>query len=237
MEALTRLRRRRPAQYLAGVPRASAPGRSERWEAGARLRAPPPDEFGAPPGSHPRPTPCDARSAERAFSVFPNPIRVSETRPAPTPAGGPEQGATLDDRVRALAEEAVADTDLYVVDVEVRGYQGSRVVSVYVDSEGGAGSDDLAALSRSLSFVLDTEDFIKGRYRLDVSTPGADRPLTDRRQYARHVGRTLAVTTADGGETSTTEGELVAVSDDAVDLGGTTIPFDAIQEARVVLPW
>ena len=56
---------------------------------------------------------------------------------------------SLADRVRALAEEAAADTDLFVVDVEVRGYQGSRVVEVFADSEAGAGSDDLAALSRS----------------------------------------------------------------------------------------
>ena len=159
---------------------------------------------------------------------------MSESRPAPTPASAPSDGATLEDRVRALAEEAVEGTDLFVVDVEVRGYQGSRVVSVYADAEGGAGADDLAALSRSLGFALDTEDLVKGRYRLDVSSPGADRPLSDRRQYRQHVGRTLAVTTADG---ATVEGELLSVSDDAVDLGGMAVPFDAIREARVVLPW
>ena len=159
---------------------------------------------------------------------------MSDDRPAPTAPGSPPEGTTLEDRVRALAEEAAQDTDLFVVDVEVRGYQGSRVVSVYADAEGGAGADDLAALSRSLGFALDTEDLVKGRYRLDVSSPGADRPLADRRQYPAHVGRTLAVTTADG---ATVEGELVSVSDDAVDLGGTSIPFDQIREARVVLPW
>ena len=159
---------------------------------------------------------------------------MSDDRPAPIAPGAPTEGATLEDRVRALAEEAAADTDLFVVDVEVRGYQGSRVVSVYADAEGGAGADDLARLSRSLGFALDTEDLVKGRYRLDVSSPGADRPLSDRRQYRQHVGRTLAVTTADG---ATVEGELVSVSDDAIDLGGTPLPFDAVREARVVLPW
>ena len=158
---------------------------------------------------------------------------MSDDRPAPTAPGAPDLGATLEDRVRALAEEAAGDTDLFVVGVEVRGYPGSRVVSVYADAEGGAGADDLAALSRSLSFLLDTEDPVKGRYRLDVSTPGADRPLVDRRQYPAHVGRTLAVTTEGGA----VEGELVSVSDDAIDLGGTRLPFDQIREARVVLPW
>ena len=90
----------------------------------------------------------------------------------PTP---PPATTSLADRIRVFAEEAAVDTDLFVVDVEVRGFQGSRVVEVFVDGEAGAGSDDLTALSRSLAFLLDTEDFIKGRYRLDVSTPGADR--------------------------------------------------------------
>ena len=147
---------------------------------------------------------------------------------------------SLADRVRAFAVEAAADTDLFVVDVEVRGFQGSRVVEVFADSETGAGADDLARLSRSLAFLLDTEDLVKGRYRLDVSTPGAERPLSDPRQYARHVGRTLALT-YDAGEDQlvTVQGELLSVDADALALDGQTapIPFDAVREARVMLPW
>lgn len=146
----------------------------------------------------------------------------------------------LTDRVRALADEAVADSDLFVVDVEVKGFQGSRVVSVYVDSPAGAGADDLADVSRSLGFMLDTEDLVKGRYRLDVSTPGADRPLSDRRQYARHVGRELAVTfERDGDQLVTAQGTLVSADDDGVLLDGETAPisYEQIREARVQLPW
>lgn len=161
------------------------------------------------------------------------PIPSSET---------PGTGVPLADRVRALAEEAAADTGLYIVEVEVRGHPGSRVVAVYVESETGAGADDLARLSRSLSFLLDTEDLVKGRYRLDVSTPGAERPLADRRQYRRHVGRTLEVAVDGEEETETLTGELQSVTDEAIVLGGadgdaTEIPFDSIRDARVKLPW
>ena len=157
--------------------------------------------------------------------------------PTPPPATDP-----LADRVRALAEEAVAATDLFVVDVEVKGFEGSRVVSVYVDSPAGAGADDLATVSRTLGFALDTEDLVKGRYRLDVSTPGADRPLSDRRQYARHVGRELAVTferrADDGDQLVTAQGTLVSADDDGIVLDGQApIPYDHVREARVQLPW
>ncbi len=155
----------------------------------------------------------------------------------PTP---PPATSAFADRIEALAVEAAADADLFVVGVEVRGFQGSRVVEVFVDSEAGAGSDDLTALSRSLGFLLDTEDVVKGTYRLDVSTPGAERPLVDVRQYARHVGRTLALSVERAeGELVTVQGELVSVDDQALVLDGETapIPFDSIREARVTLPW
>ncbi|MGB3544832.1 ribosome maturation factor RimP [Rubrivirga sp.] len=147
---------------------------------------------------------------------------------------------SLADRVRAFAEEAAADTDLFVVSVDVRGYQGSRTVAVFMDSPTGAGSDDLTKLSRSLGFTLETEDVIKGSYRLEVSTPGADQPLSDRRQYARHVGRTLDVTfERELDQVVTVKGELLSVDDGEIVLEGEAapIPFDTIRDARVALPW
>ena len=147
---------------------------------------------------------------------------------------------SLEQRVRALAEDAIADTDLFVVEVEVKGFQGSRVVSVYLDGPQGAGSDDLVRVSRSLGFVLDTEDLIKGRYRLDVSSPGAERSLQDPRQFPRHVGRELAVTYEAGqDQLVTAQGELTAADGAGVTLDGVPepIPYDSIREARVQLPW
>ena len=144
-------------------------------------------------------------------------------------------------RIRGLADEIATDRDAYVVDVEVRGQKGSRVIEVFVDSDGGVGTDDLAGLSRELAFLLDTEEIVKGRYYLNVSSPGADRPLVLPRQYAKHVGRTLAVTTGSGDEATIRTGTLAAVRDDAFDLdvGGEmhTIAFADVAEARVQLPW
>ena len=149
---------------------------------------------------------------------------------------------TLDARVRALADEAAAAGGLYVLDVAVRGRPGGRVVEVFVESETGAGSDDLVAMSRRLGFLLDTEDVISGAYRLDVSTPGAERPLTDPRQFKRHVGKTLRVRYAlDDAPETTTSASLAAATDEAVTLGEGTdavvVLYGAIREAHVQLPW
>ena len=155
----------------------------------------------------------------------------------------PSDNVALAARVRALAEEAVADADLYVVDVAVKGAPGSRTIEVYVDGDEGAGLDDMAGVSYRLGFLLDTEDLVKGRYRLNVSSPGSDRPLVLPRQYPKHVGRDLEVTYADGDEVVSVRGTLQAAGGDAVTLevsgqdAPTTIPYDAIREARVLLPW
>ncbi len=150
-------------------------------------------------------------------------------------------------RVRTLAEEVLEGTGLFVVDVAVRGAEGRRVVEVFVDGPAGAGIEELAETSRRLSFALDTEDAIPGSYRLDVSSPGADRPLKDPRQYPRLVGKTLRISymadADDPGEEVTLTGILKAADDQGltVEVNGrpdeVRVDHAAIRDARVVLPW
>lgn len=177
------------------------------------------------------------RSVLRAFFMF-----VNFPVPVPVPVSAPVTDPLLES-IQRLAEETVDDTDLFVVGVEVRGFQGSRVVQVTLDSDAGAGLDELAEASRRLSFLLDTEDVVKGRYRLDVTSPGADEPLHLPRQFPRNIGRTLEVRFRGEGETDeTATGELTSATDTAITLATDDgkqidIVHDAIREARVLLPW
>lgn len=169
----------------------------------------------------------------------------SSTDPARPESPERPRPATLEQRLRALADEAAEDSGLYIVGVSVKGHPGSRLVEVFCDGD-GAGIDELAGLTRRLNVLLDTEDPVAGRYRLDVSTPGAERPLVDARQYPQHVGRTLRVRhaagrEAGGGEAETT-GVLTAATVDAVTVeprgaAPVVVPVGALVEAYVVLPW
>ena len=135
-------------------------------------------------------------------------------------------------------------TGYFIVDVQVRGHKGTRVVEVYVDAETDLGLDDLATISRELGFLLDVEDVVDGSYKLEVSTPGIKTPITMPQQYRKNVGRTLRVRYQLG----THDSEQIEVVDllDADDGGidvehgnGDTerIPYDAINQARIELPW
>lgn len=101
--------------------------------------------------------------------------------------------------------------------------------------------DDCAALSRRLSDVLDAADPIDHAYRLEVSSPGIDRPLTrlsDYADWAGHVARLRVADAIDGrkqfeGELRGVEGEMVVL--DVAKLGEVRLPFAAIVTAKLLL--
>jgi len=124
------------------------------------------------------------------------------------------------DRVLALATPIAVTHGLSVLDVEWTRAGGISVLRVTIDRPespmheidlagapqapevAGVGVDDCARVSRDLSVALDAEDFIAGRYRLEVSSPGIDRPLRGEADFRRHLGRLvklkLAEPAADG---------------------------------------
>jgi ribosome maturation factor RimP len=146
-------------------------------------------------------------------------------------------------RVRELVDEVIAGTDIFVVDLEVRGSGGSRVVDIYVDSDEELSIKKLAEVNREVGFLLDVEDLIPGRYNLNVSSPGLDRPLRLPRQYRKNIGKPMRIhyNKPDGAGATEIEGELVDADDVAIEVkdGGEvrSIPFEDIVWAKIRLPW
>lgn len=147
-------------------------------------------------------------------------------------------------KVVSLADEVLRQTDLYLVDVVVRGRKGSQVVEVYVDGDEGVGIDDLARLNREIGFLLETEDVIKGKYNLNVSSPGEERSLKLPRQYRRHVGKPIDVTVIrpEEDDRSLVSGVNRGVDGDVLHLETEdgeeiSIPLDTVESAKVKLPW
>jgi ribosome maturation factor RimP len=148
---------------------------------------------------------------------------------------------SLEDRIRQFAEEVIQRDDWFVVGIQVRGQKGSRVVEVYVDGDEGISVEDMATLSREIAFLLDTEDIIKGKYNLNVSSPGDDRALLFERQYRRHVGKPLQVLVNREDDGIWVEGENLGVKDGVLTLqtksGVEELPLEGISKARIKLPW
>src|SRR5512144_2766676 len=102
------------------------------------------------------------------------------------------------DGVRALAAPAVASAGLVLENVTITPAGRRRVLRVVVDlpedAVGGVPMEAVAHASQALSEALDASDVMGGApYVLEVSSPGADRPLTERRHWLRARGRLVHV--------------------------------------------
>ncbi|MDJ0383834.1 ribosome maturation factor RimP [Streptomyces sp. G-G2] len=128
---------------------------------------------------------------------------------------------TQSDRLRALLEPLVAAQDLDLEDIELSKAGKRRMLRVIVDSDEGVELDTCAELSRVISETLDESDAMgEDEYVLEVSSPGADRPLSEHRHYLRAIGRLVKFQLSGEGEKGA--GELVArildVDDEGMDL-------------------
>lgn len=146
-------------------------------------------------------------------------------------------------RVRSLAEPLVAGAGLDLVDVEVKRGRGPALVRIVVDRKGGVPLQACDEVSRALSSRFDAVDPIDGRYTLEVTSPGVDRPLRDRAAFDRIEGRDVRVTHRDeDGQEHTVEGRVLAAEPDAVRLrdaddGEVRVAYDRIDTAVQRLPW
>ncbi|MFB8029286.1 ribosome maturation factor RimP [Streptomyces sp. NPDC056465] len=148
---------------------------------------------------------------------------------------------TQSDRLRELLEPLVSAKELDLEEIEVSRAGRRRVLRVIVDSEDGVELDTCAELSRVISGTLDETDAMgEGEYVLEVSSPGADRPLTEHRHYVRATGRLVALTLGEGGELVA---RILGVDDEGLDLEvpgvkgrkptARRVAFDEITRARV----
>ncbi|MBO0916269.1 ribosome maturation factor RimP [Streptomyces sp. NBC_01260] len=150
---------------------------------------------------------------------------------------------TQSERLRGLVEPLVSAEQLDLEEIEVSRAGRRRVLRIIVDSEEGVELDTCAELSRAISAKLDETDVMgEEEYVLEVSSPGADRPLTEHRHYVRATGRLARLQLREGGELVA---RILAVDDEGLDLEvpgvkgrkptSRRIAFDEIAKARVEL--
>jgi ribosome maturation factor RimP len=99
-------------------------------------------------------------------------------------------------RVWELAEPLALTAGLELVDVQYRPEGGRVILRVLLDrSPGGVTLEELTRVSRELGDLVDAHDTVPGRYQLECSSPGLNRPLLREAHYARVVGQRVSVRT------------------------------------------
>src|SRR6516165_5910051 len=149
-------------------------------------------------------------------------------------------------RVAALAEPVLAGLGYRLVRVRISGAAGCTVQIMAERPNGGMAIEDCEAASRALSPVFDAHDPVEGPYRLEISSPGIDRPLVRRSdfdRYAGHVAQIEMQVAIEGrkrfrGELAGTDGECVRLRRSDVAAGEpleVLLRIDDMMEARLVL--
>lgn len=130
---------------------------------------------------------------------------------------------------------------LDLIEVELKGSKANMVVRVIVDADGGVKLETCAGVNRAIGDALDTADVMPGRYRLEVSSPGIDRPLRTPRDFQRNAGRAVHLRYRDQENIKEKEGVIERVSESGVsletDMGTLTIPFPAVDYGKVIIKW
>jgi ribosome maturation factor RimP len=143
-------------------------------------------------------------------------------------------------------EGAAAQHGLELVDVELSGSGAARIVRVYLDDPSavqGPDIDVLVAANVWVEAIVEATDTSKGRYTLEVSSPGIDRPLRTLAHFMRFAsrGEIVQIKTVPVEGRGNWTGELVAVEEAdgqtfiVIDIEGMRhrIPFEQIQKARI----
>lgn len=145
-----------------------------------------------------------------------------------------------------IVEPVIEQLGYRLVRVRVSGAEGCTVQIMAERPDGSMTVEDCEAVSRALSPVLDVADPIDRAYRLEISSPGIDRPLvrkSDFERYAGHVARIETALPIQGrkrfrGTLMGTEGEAARIRrDDAAEgeVAEILLPIEEMSEAKLVL--
>ena len=141
--------------------------------------------------------------------------------------------STLDE-VRGLVAPFCEAHALELVDLE----HGPGLVRVTLDKEGGIDLEAITRASEAISDLLDLHDPIPGRYTLEVTSPGLERPLRTPEQFQRFVGTVVNIKTHANVEGERRmQGELTEADEHGITVEGRRLSYVDIERARTVFEW
>lgn len=135
----------------------------------------------------------------------------------------------LEATIHTICRQAVLSAGFIFIDVKFRGNKSSRVIEVYADAETSLTIEDCALISTAITEEFELKLDPAYSYRLDVSSPGAENPLTDIRQFKKHIGRSFQIDYAGPGE------ETLSVTARLKSTGDTTLIFELKDKTELPL--
>lgn len=145
----------------------------------------------------------------------------------------------LDENIKEIVSKVVERNGFFLIDLILRGTEHKRVIEVFIDGEKDISAEDCATVSREIDSELKDLLIKHPDYRLDVSSPGIDRPLKFLKQYIKHVNRRFDISYGSGEEIKKLSGKLASIDGDYLTFISNNkeviINFNNIVKANVIV--
>jgi len=143
------------------------------------------------------------------------------------------------EKTTALIDEVVRAEGFDLVEVELKGSPGRRVLRIFIDRAAGINHDDCARISHLVGPLLEVEEAVGGSYTLEVSSPGLNRRLRTPGEFRRFAGRLVKISTSEAVEGSRHfRGRLLGMKGTRVaverrDATSVLIPLEVVAKAQL----
>ena len=145
---------------------------------------------------------------------------------------------SLNEKILTIAQQITAVKNLLLIDIVLRGNERNRVIEIFIDGEDIVSAETCALVSREINHIINTDNIIESSYRLDVSTPGVEKPLKYLTQFKKHIQRKFEVEYKTEDKTGKFQGKLIDIQDDVLifDCGREVqVKFNSIIKATVLV--
>lgn len=135
-------------------------------------------------------------------------------------------------------KDAIEQLGYLLIDIDFRGDDRNVILEIYIDNEKGILTSDCVDVSRVCGDMIEVENLIESKYRLDVSSPGIDRPLKYIQQYSKNINRYFELE-FENQIAEKFEGKLLSVDNDIlkfeIDNKTEEVNFKNIKSAKVLV--
>ena len=148
----------------------------------------------------------------------------------------------LGEKLKAIVDHEAQAFGLFVVHHTV---SPTGLFRFYVDSQEPLSMKVLADFTKQVSNIIDEGDFGEHPFTFEISSPGADAPLRDFRQFHKHIGRSFEIHTEENsytGKLESIEGEILKLLNEfkekgkkKIEIQPVDVPFSEIKEAKIII--
>jgi ribosome maturation factor RimP len=171
------------------------------------------------------------------------PLTTPGTGVAPVPPPHAKLSNDALARITELVLPSLTQCGVELYGAEWVGQSTPPTLRLLIEKPGGVNLDDCEQVSHAVAAVLDAHDPINSAYTLEVSSPGAERPLFEREQWVRALGFRVNVRFRNGEADTVVEGRLLAVGEDALEVeirerrstGSLRVAFSDVVEGRLAV--